>query len=97
MARQIVAGCADCDVCRYLMEDTPCRVFPELYRLFDQEAEKKEALTSIELRRLIDFCNFCALCPCGNDRSDIMKAKQPRPSLPGASSGGNPAGVLSTI
>jgi glycerol-3-phosphate dehydrogenase subunit C len=57
------------------MEDTPCLVFPELYRLYDKEVEKKGGITPEELRRLVELCNFCALCPCPNIRADIMKAK----------------------
>ncbi len=75
MARAVVEACADCDTCRYLMEDTPCLVFPEIYRLYDKEAEKGGRITAEELRILVDLCNFCALCPCSNIRTDIMKAK----------------------
>lgn len=75
MARAVLEACADCDICRYLMEDTPCQVFSELYRLYDKEAAKKENTTPQELRGLVELCNFCALCPCPNIRTDIMKAK----------------------
>lgn len=75
MARTVVEACADCDVCRYLMEDTPCRVFPEIYRLYDKETEEAGRITSDELRNLVDLCNFCGLCPCPNIRGDLMKAK----------------------
>lgn len=75
MALAAVEACADCDVCRYLMEDTPCRVFPEIYRLYDKKIEKGGAITPEELRNLVDLCNFCALCPCSNIRSDLMRAK----------------------
>jgi glycerol-3-phosphate dehydrogenase subunit C len=68
-------ACADCDICRYLMEDTPCLVFPELYRLYDKEAAKSGSITPDELRGLVELCNFCGLCPCPNIRADIMKAK----------------------
>lgn len=74
-ARAVMEACADCDICRHLMGDTPCLVFPELYRLYDKEVEKKGGITSGELRRLVELCNFCALCPCPNIRADIMKAK----------------------
>ena len=30
--REVVDACADCDICRSLMDST-CLVFPELYRL----------------------------------------------------------------
>ena len=39
-ARQVLDACADCDVCRFLM-DTSCLYFPELYRLYDRELEEK--------------------------------------------------------
>jgi glycerol-3-phosphate dehydrogenase subunit C len=75
MTRAVVEACADCDVCRTLMEDTPCQLFPELYRLYDKEVEKTGSITTVELRNMIELCNFCALCPCPNVRSNIMKAK----------------------
>jgi glycerol-3-phosphate dehydrogenase subunit C len=75
MARAVVEACADCDICRYLMEDTPCLVFPNLYKLHDKEMETKETASPEELKSLVDLCNFCALCPCPSIRSDIMKAK----------------------
>ena len=72
--RSVMDACADCDVCRYLM-DTSCLFFPELYRLYDKEMETKEKVSPEELRHLVDLCNFCALCPCPNIRADIMQAK----------------------
>jgi glycerol-3-phosphate dehydrogenase subunit C len=75
MVLEVIEACADCDTCRFLMEDTPCLVFPELYRLYDKEKEQKEPITSDELRNLVELCNYCALCPCHNIRSDIMRAK----------------------
>lgn len=75
MVREVIEACADCDTCRFLMEDTPCLVFPELYRLYDKDKEQKEPISSDELRKLVELCNYCALCPCHNIRSDIMKAK----------------------
>jgi glycerol-3-phosphate dehydrogenase subunit C len=72
--REVVDACADCDVCRHLM-DSSCLLFPELYRLIDKELDTSEKITSNELRNLVDLCNFCALCPCPNIRADIIKAK----------------------
>jgi glycerol-3-phosphate dehydrogenase subunit C len=74
MIRSVVDVCADCDVCRYLM-DTSCLFFPELYRLYDKEMETRENAGPNELRHLVGLCNFCALCPCPNIRADIMQAK----------------------
>ncbi len=73
-ARKVVEECADCDVCRFLM-DVDCMVFPELYRLYDKEAETGEDISSEELRHLVDLCNFCALCPCPPVRAKIVEAK----------------------
>ncbi len=73
-ARKVVNECADCDVCRFLM-DNDCRFFPELYRLYDKEIETGETITSGELRNLVDLCNFCALCPCPPVRANIIEAK----------------------
>lgn len=75
MARAVVDGCADCDICRYLMADTPCGLFPELYRLYDREAEREGRITAGDLKKLVELCNFCALCPCPKVRADIMRAK----------------------
>ncbi len=73
-ARKIVMDCADCDCCRPIMDES-CLFFPELYRLYDKEAETGQKPTSNELRRLVEKCNFCALCPCPNIRADIIRAK----------------------
>jgi len=73
-ARKVVDECADCDVCRFLM-DSDCLLFPELYRLYDREKESGEEISSAELRNLVDLCNFCALCPCPPVRANIIEAK----------------------
>jgi glycerol-3-phosphate dehydrogenase subunit C len=73
-ARKIVMDCADCDCCRPIMDES-CLFFPELYRLYDMEAETGQRISSEELRQLVDKCNFCALCPCPNIRADIVRAK----------------------
>lgn len=72
--RAVVDTCADCDICRSLMDST-CLLFPELYRLYDREMETGKKITPEELRNLVDLCNFCAVCPCPNIRADIMMAK----------------------
>jgi glycerol-3-phosphate dehydrogenase subunit C len=72
--RKVIDECADCDICRFLM-DADCLFFPELYRLYDQEIETGEKITSGALRNLVDMCNFCALCPCPPVRANIIEAK----------------------
>ena len=74
IARKIVMDCADCDCCRPIMDES-CLFFPELYRLYDQEAETGQKISPNELRTLVEKCNFCALCPCPNIRADIIRAK----------------------
>lgn len=74
IVRNVITACADCDICRFLMEDT-CLVFPEIYRLYDRQASTGLAASDTELRRLVDLCTYCALCPCPNIRADILKAK----------------------
>jgi len=73
-ARQVLESCADCDVCRFLM-DTSCPFFPELYRLYDRELDGGEKATPQELRHLVDLCNFCGQCPCPNIRAGTIEAK----------------------
>ena len=73
-ARKVIDECADCDVCRFLM-DSDCRMFPELYRLYDKEMETGAKITSEELRHMVDLCNFCALCPCPPVRANLIEAK----------------------
>lgn len=74
IARKIVMDCADCDCCRPIMDEV-CKFFPELYRLYDLEAETRQRITAGQLRHLVDRCHFCALCPCPNIRADIIRAK----------------------
>ncbi len=86
LARAVVTECADCDICRFLM-DTSCLFFPELYRLWDRERDTGEKITSGQLRALVDRCNFCALCPCPPVREKILRAKGAfieRDGLPGS-------------
>ena len=73
-ARKVIDECADCDVCRFLM-DADCLMFPELYRLYDKEMETGEKINSEELRHMVDLCNFCALCPCPPVRANLIEAK----------------------
>ena len=72
--RDEIDFCRGCEACRSLMDDS-CHVFPELYRLVDREAETGEKITTDDLRRLVELCNFCGLCPCHPFRSAILNAK----------------------
>jgi glycerol-3-phosphate dehydrogenase subunit C len=75
--RSVVDACADCDTCRFLMEDS-CLLFPELYRLYDREKEQGRPAGEEELRRLSDLCTLCGLCPCPDIRLDVIRSKTER-------------------
>jgi glycerol-3-phosphate dehydrogenase subunit C len=72
--RSVFDTCADCDTCRFLMNED-CLFFPELYRLVDWEKESGQVAPGHELKRLVELCTLCGLCPCPNIRNDIIKAK----------------------
>lgn len=75
--RSVLDACADCDTCRFLMDES-CPLFPELYRLYDQEKEKNEPADYDALRKLADRCTLCGLCPCPNIRADVIREKTER-------------------
>jgi glycerol-3-phosphate dehydrogenase subunit C len=72
--RSVIDACADCDTCRFLMNED-CLFFPELYRLVDQEKESGQTAGDLELKRLVELCTLCGLCPCPNIRNDVIRAK----------------------
>jgi glycerol-3-phosphate dehydrogenase subunit C len=72
--RSVIDACADCDTCRFLMNED-CLFFPELYKLVDREKEKGMPAREHELESLVDLCTMCGLCPCPNIRNDVIKAK----------------------
>ena len=75
--RGVLDACADCDTCRFLMDES-CLLFPELYRLYDKEKETGIQIKNVELRELAELCTFCGLCPCPNIRSDVIHGKTER-------------------
>jgi glycerol-3-phosphate dehydrogenase subunit C len=72
--RGVLDACADCDVCRFLMDES-CRLFPELYRLYDREKETGHPVRASDLQRLAELCTMCGLCPCPNIRADVIRGK----------------------
>ena len=66
--------CADCDVCRTLMEED-CAFFLELYHLWDQEKEHKVPITDAQLRNLTELCTLCGMCPCPRIPIQVIEAK----------------------
>ncbi len=72
--RQVVDTCADCDTCRFLMDES-CLFFPELYRLYDREKQTGLPPAEKDLHRLADLCTLCVLCPCTDIRAGIVRSK----------------------
>ncbi len=75
--RAVLDGCADCDTCRFLMEES-CLFFPELYRLYDEEKEHRRTVGEKDLRRLSELCTLCGLCPCPDIPMDVIRGKTER-------------------
>lgn len=75
--RGVVDACADCDTCRFLMDES-CLLFPELYRLYDKQRAEGRQACEAELRRLPEFCTLCGLCPCPDIRADVIRSKTER-------------------
>jgi glycerol-3-phosphate dehydrogenase subunit C len=67
-------ACADCDSCRYLMDES-CLLFPELYRLYDKEKLDGKPVSKAELCNLSQLCTLCGLCPCPDIRMDVIRGK----------------------
>jgi glycerol-3-phosphate dehydrogenase subunit C len=94
--RSVFDTCADCDTCRFLMNED-CLFFPELYRLVDWEKESGQVAPGHELKRLVELCTLCGLCPCPNIRNDIIKAKVALVKQNGMPLGQSPVGGCSKI
>lgn len=80
--RGILDACADCDTCRFLMDES-CLLFPALYRLYDKERETGTQVNGDALHKIAELCTFCGLCPCPNVRSDVIRGKTERVRLTG--------------
>lgn len=72
--RDEINKCRNCEACKSLL-DLSCVVFPEMFRLADEERETGKKISTHELRYLANLCNFCAMCPCPDIRAAIMNAK----------------------
>jgi len=75
--RGVLHSCSDCDTCRFLMDES-CLLFPELYRLYDQEQKLGRPPSDTELLRLAELCTLCGLCPCPDIRADVIRGKTER-------------------
>src|ERR1017187_5657060 len=74
-ARKAVERCAHCGYCRDYLADSSCLLFRRLYRLIDREKAGRGAMTDSEIKRLVDLCNLCGICPCVEIRTWIRQAK----------------------
>ncbi len=72
--RSVLDACADCDTCRFLMEEN-CLFFPEVYRLYDNETETGRRASDEELIKMASLCTLCGMCACPNIRADIIRGK----------------------
>lgn len=72
--RYEINKCRNCEICKTLLKSS-CIVFPEMFRLVDEERKTKNKISSDQLRHLVDLCNFCAVCPCLDIRAAIINAK----------------------
>lgn len=80
--RSVLDACADCDTCRFLMDES-CLFFPELYRLYDEMKERGREIAEDELRRLSGLCTLCGLCPCPDIRTDVIRGKTEKVRIKG--------------
>lgn len=91
--QRFLDGCTDCDICRFLMDES-CLVFPEIYRLYDEASAQKRSFLADALRGVMDRCTLCGLCPCPDVRANMIQAKAARVRAEGMEPG---ARVLSDL
>lgn len=72
--RSEINKCRNCGTCRTLLNFS-CLVFPEMFRMVDEERKTRKKISTDQLIHLINLCNFCAQCPCLDIREAIMNAK----------------------
>lgn len=72
--RSEINKCRNCGVCKTLLNFS-CLVFPEIFRLVDEERKTGKKISTDQLRHLVNLCNFCGQCPCLDIREAIMNAK----------------------
>jgi glycerol-3-phosphate dehydrogenase subunit C len=75
LVRKTIDRCANCDWCRDYLKDSSCLFFRRLYRLHDREKAGRRPIADAELKRLVDLCNSCGICPCVEIRTWVREAK----------------------
>ncbi|MBT4266913.1 MAG: hypothetical protein HOK67_31420 [Deltaproteobacteria bacterium] len=69
-----IKKCRKCEACRELVGFS-CLVFPEMFALVDRERDTNEKISTADLNRLTDLCNFCGACPCLDIRAALLEYK----------------------
>ncbi|GAG10301.1 unnamed protein product, partial [marine sediment metagenome] len=72
--RYEINKCRNCQICGTLLNFS-CLVFPEMFRMVDEERKTGKKISTDQLMQLVNLCNFCAQCPCLDIREAIMNAK----------------------
>lgn len=75
LTRKVIDRCGSCGHCRELLEDASCLFLPRLFRLYERETGGGAAISSAEMRQMLDLCNTCGICPCPPIRAGIREAK----------------------
>jgi glycerol-3-phosphate dehydrogenase subunit C len=75
LVHKVIDRCANCDWCRDYLKESSCLFFRRLYRLYDREKAGGRAIGDAELKRLVDLCNSCGICPCVEIRTWVREAK----------------------
>ncbi|MGQ9669234.1 MAG: heterodisulfide reductase-related iron-sulfur binding cluster [Desulfosoma sp.] len=94
--QRLFDGCTDCDICRFLMDES-CLLFPEMYRLYDEAVAQKRSPSLEVLKDLADRCTLCGLCPCPDVRSNVILAKAMRTQRQGLDPGARLLSDLQTF
>ncbi|HEX8988695.1 MAG TPA: heterodisulfide reductase-related iron-sulfur binding cluster [Rhodocyclaceae bacterium] len=75
LVRKTIDRCSNCDWCRDYLKESSCLFFRRLYRLYDREKGGGRPISDAELKRLVDLCNSCGICPCVEIRTWVREAK----------------------
>jgi glycerol-3-phosphate dehydrogenase subunit C len=75
LVHKVIDRCTNCDWCRDYLKDSSCLFFRRLYRLHDREKAGGRPIDEAELKRLVDLCNSCGICPCTEIRTWVREAK----------------------
>ncbi|WP_448381930.1 heterodisulfide reductase-related iron-sulfur binding cluster [Desulfosoma sp.] len=94
--QRLFNGCTDCDICRFLMDES-CLLFPEIYRRYDEALETRRMPDTDALRDLTERCTLCGLCPCPDVRANMIRAKADRVQDEGLEPGARALSDLQTF